>query len=131
MTSATIIPAIGPHSRRTTLAKIDGRRREAKLMREVIDELTRHVGGNPSSIQRRMIERAAKLSLFIELMDRSSIGKEGMSEQDSRKYLAFSNSLVRLLRELGVKAKSDEPASEVLEAYIGRHADAGEGEDAA
>jgi hypothetical protein len=72
------------------------------------------------------------LSLFIELMDRNAVGKEGMSEQDSRKYLAFSNSLVRLLRELGLKAKSEEPPTDVLHAYIGRRrVDADDGEGAA
>jgi len=43
---------IGPYCGPLTLAKIDGRRREAALMRRVRAELTAHVGGTPSFPQR-------------------------------------------------------------------------------
>lgn len=96
---------IGPHSRPNVLAKIDGRRREARLMQTVRDELTEHVGGNPSATQKALIERAAWLTLHVSLMDQKLMEQgDGatLSERDSRQYLAWSNSLTRTIRQLGV-----------------------------
>lgn len=94
---------LGPHSRPNVLAKLDGRRREARLMQTVRDDLTRHVGGNPSAPQKALIDRAAWLSLHIALMDAKLLEGDGpLSERDSREYLAWSNSLTRCLRSLGM-----------------------------
>jgi hypothetical protein len=86
------------------LAKLDGRRREARLMQNVRDELAQHVGGNPSAPQRALIERAAWLTLHVALMD-AKLMEEGEgathSERDSRQYLAWSNSLTRIMKQLG------------------------------
>jgi hypothetical protein len=60
---AAITPAIGPYSRPLALAKLDGRTREAALVRRVRAELTAHVGGNPTFPQRMLIDRAAVLAL--------------------------------------------------------------------
>jgi hypothetical protein len=86
------------------LAKLDQRTREAKLLSDARAELTRHVGGSPSSVQRTLIERAARLQLYLEVMDRETLEAGTMSERNSRQYLAWSNSLRLTLRELGVKA---------------------------
>ncbi|MEA2911099.1 MAG: hypothetical protein QOJ15_3180 [Bradyrhizobium sp.] len=98
------ITSIGPYSRPTVLGKIDGRRREAKLMRETRADLVRHVGGSPSAVQRQLIERAVMLSLQLQLFDAQALKSGGtMSERNSRQYLAWSASLCRALRQLGVK----------------------------
>jgi hypothetical protein len=94
---------ITPHSTPTTLAKIDGRTREARLMQKVRSELTEHVGSNPSATQRAMIERAVNLSVRIALMDQKFIETGIQTEHDSRTYLAWSNTLTRTMRELGMK----------------------------
>ncbi len=94
---------IGPHSRRLALGKIDGRRREAKLMREIVEELTQHVGGRPSAVQRRLIERAAVLHLRLILMDEQMVPTGGMSEKNAREYLCWHNGYVRTLRQLGLQ----------------------------
>jgi hypothetical protein len=86
------------------LAKIDGRTKESRLLAAARAELTRHVGGQPNSIQRTLIERAARLQLYIEVMDRETLETGSMSERASRQYLAWSNSLRLTLRELGVEA---------------------------
>jgi hypothetical protein len=49
---ASSTPAIGPYCRPLALAKLDGRTKEAALMRRVRAELTAHVGGTPSFPQR-------------------------------------------------------------------------------
>ena len=56
---------VGPYSKPATLAKLDGRTREARLMRDTRAALTRHVGGSPSATQRMLVERAATLSLHV------------------------------------------------------------------
>lgn len=95
--------AIGPYSGAASLARLDGRRKEARLMRAVRDELLRHIGRAPSVVERRLIDRAAVLALRLAIMDaRAPNGR--LSEKDAREYLAWSNSYVRTLRELGVKS---------------------------
>lgn len=103
---------IGPHSRPNVLAKLDGRTREAQLMRKVREDLTQHIGGSPSATQAALIERAAWLSLHVALMDEKTMQPDAgpLSERDSRQYLAWSNALTRILRDLGAdKAKPAKP----------------------
>lgn len=96
--------AISPNSSAATLARLDGRTREGRLMRRVRSELTAHVGGKPSATQRMLIERATTLSLYVEMLDRKMLEAGAQTEHDSRTYLAWSNSLTRTLRELGLQA---------------------------
>jgi hypothetical protein len=84
---------------------IDGRRREAKLMREVVAELTAHIGGRPSAVQKRLIERTAVLQLRLTLMDAQAAPDGTMSERNAREYLCWHNSYVRTLRQLGLKGE--------------------------
>jgi hypothetical protein len=102
---------IGPHSRPNNLVKIDGRTKEAQLMRRVREELTRHVGGNPSAIQRALIERCTWLSLKISMLDRKIAAGREFTQIDSNTYLAWSNTLTRTLARLGDPAKSNTSAS--------------------
>lgn len=95
------MPAIGPFSRPHTLAVLDGRTKEARLLRDFRAELVAHVGGRPSATQAALIGQAAMLQLRIALMDRASIGEAVPSEKQGREYLAWCNSLQRLLRQLG------------------------------
>jgi len=90
---------------------VDGRRREAKLMVQCRAELTAHVGGAPSATQRAMIEQAAQLSLRLALMDQHFAETVEMTEHDSRCYLAWSNSLTRLMARLGTKSAANAPRS--------------------
>jgi hypothetical protein len=101
--------SIGPYSRPPSLAKLDGRTREARLLRETRAELAQHVGGAPSATQRALIERAAQLSLRIALMDAKFAETSIQTEHDSRTYLAWSSTLSRTMRELGVHAAPARP----------------------
>ena len=56
---------VGPHSQRIALGAIDGRLREAKLMKEITEELLEHCGGQPSAVQKRLIQRTAMLHLRL------------------------------------------------------------------
>lgn len=94
---------IGPHSRPSKIAIIDGRRAEARRMRTIRAELTAHVGGKPSATQEMMIARIATVLLRIELMDRRALRDGDMTEHDQRTYLAWSNTVTRMLRQLGLQ----------------------------
>ncbi|MEK1928492.1 MAG: hypothetical protein AAAC47_01670 [Pararhizobium sp.] len=101
---------IGPYSRPSVLAKLDGRTREARLMQTVRDDLTAHIGGRPSATQKALIDRAAWLQLHVSLMDAKTLEDGGpLSERDSRQYLAWSNSLTRIMRDLGADQPKNKP----------------------
>jgi hypothetical protein len=101
------MPQLGPYSRTAILSKLDGRTREARLIRGTRAALMAHVGGKPSAVQQTLIERACQLQIRIAMMDRDFAAGCVQTEHDSRTYLAWSNSLTRTLRELGVKAVSE------------------------
>jgi hypothetical protein len=98
---------IGPHSRRHNLAKVDGRTKEANLMRSVRDELTLHVGGKPSAVQRALIERAVWLSLRLAQLDRKIASGRDFTQIDSNTHLAWNNSLTRTLARLGIEPQAN------------------------
>ena len=96
------MPQLEAGSRPNTLAKLDGRTREVRLMRQFRTELIAEVGGQPSFTQIAMIERAAWLWLRVAQLDARTISGE-MSDHDARAYLAWSNTLNRCLSQLGIK----------------------------
>jgi hypothetical protein len=112
---------LGPHTREhQLLAGLDWRTREGKLLAAARAELIAHVGGHPNNVQKALIERAARLTLYIELMDRDAVEAGTMSERNSRQYLAWVNALRLCLREIGVEeAKPDKGAS--IASIVARH----------
>jgi len=114
---------VGPESRPHVLAKLDRRTREFRLLQKVRDDLTGHLGGRPSATQAALIERVAWLSLRVALFD-EQIAAGTISEHASRTYLAWSNTLSRTLRTLGLESRAAEPPSlaELLSSD-GEHAD--------
>ncbi len=77
------------------------RSKEGRLLRTVRAELTAHVG-TPSATQRILIERAAVLSLQIAMLD-AKHADGGLTPHDQREYLAWTNALTRLMRQIGLK----------------------------
>ena len=110
------MPKLGPYSRPDALSKMDGRTWEAKLLRQVRDDLTAQLGGIPSAAQRALIDQASWLTLHVEQINRRTVGGKAMTEHDSRQYLAWTNSLSRTLRHLGLKSAAQQPAT--LRAHI-------------
>jgi hypothetical protein len=102
-----VMAKVAAYSCKTVLAKLDGRTKEMRLMRQVRADLTAHCGGAPSATQRALIERCAWLSLRVAQFD----AKGHLTEHDSRVYLSFSNSLARALQMLGVGSATAEPAA--------------------
>jgi hypothetical protein len=100
------MPAIRPYSSPDRLAKLDGRTKESRLVRETRAELLRHVGPNPSVVQRALIEQLEQIKLRLAVMDRKFIKTGAQTDLDSRTYLAWANTYGRLLERLGVKEPS-------------------------
>ena len=96
------------YSQPAMLANLDQRTREARMMRETRAALTAHVGGKPSATQKVLIERAVMLTLRLAMLD-AKTPTEGMSERDSRQYLAWNNSLVRLTKQIGITGCAEKP----------------------
>ena len=109
---------LGPHTREHRLLEgIDWRTREGQVLIAARAELTAHVGGSPNNVQKVLIERASRLMLYLELMDREALVAGTMSERNSRMYLAWTNSLRLTLREIGIdEAKPVAPPS--LDQYL-------------
>lgn len=103
------MPKLGPYSRPKSLARMDGRSPEARLLRQTREDLVAHLGGSPSAVQMVLIERACWLSLRLSLFDRKLAEGGDLSERDGREYLAWSNSLARLLKQLGLKGAAGRP----------------------
>lgn len=91
---------------------MDRRTKPARLLKQMEADLTRHVGGTPSATQRALIARCAMLTLHVAMLDARALENGGaMSGHDQRAYLAFSNSLTRALRDLGLDAAAAAPPS--------------------
>src|SRR5579859_7878760 len=112
------LPGSGPGS----LALLDYRTREGRLLKHVRGELTAHIGGKPTAVQAALIDRAALLTLHVAMLDAKALGpggRPGMSGHDQRAYLAFSNSLARALRELGIEPAAAERAPSLADILAG------------
>jgi hypothetical protein len=94
---------MGAYSRRFTLAKADGKTREAWLIRRVQEDLIAHVGGKPNTVQRMLIERAAVLTLRLAKLDAKIVNETGpLTLHDTNYVIAWQNALTRCLVALGV-----------------------------
>jgi hypothetical protein len=82
--------------------RMDGRGQAARYMRRIRLELAAHVGGQPSTVQKAIIERLAWLALHMARIDARSIETGEMSDHARREYLAWSNTYARLMTQLGL-----------------------------
>jgi len=99
------LPKLGAYSKEIVLARPDKRTREARLLKQMRMELTRHLGGQLSPPQRVLVERAAMLQLRCAKFDQKILDGT-FSEYDSKVFLAFSNSLTRTLKALGLEGRA-------------------------
>jgi hypothetical protein len=105
---------IGAYCRPLTLAKLDGRTREAGLMRRVRAELTAHCGGAPSFPQRALIERAAVLALRIAQIEAKMLAGEVLTLHDNNHAIAWHNAYRRTLAAIGLDAAPAKPAGRTM-----------------
>jgi len=110
---------IGPYSNPDAIAKLDRRTKEARLLRKVRDDLHDHLGGNLTVTQKAMVERAAMLTLHISLMDAKALEGGGLTERDSRQYLAWNNALMKVMKAMGTEKPKAKPSAPSLRDFIG------------
>jgi hypothetical protein len=92
------------YSRPVRAARITTRTIEGRLIRDVRADLIKHVGGKPSATQRVLIERAVMLTVQLGRMDAKALSEGAMSGHATAEYLAWSNTLTRTMKALGLKA---------------------------
>ena len=114
-----VIRPVGPYSKDAVLGRLDGRTREARGLAAFRAELLEHIGGRPTAPQRRLIDLAAQLWLRIALMDDRFAATGTVGDMEGRAYLAWANTLARVLVALGVgpPAKAD-PLPPTLRDYL-------------
>jgi hypothetical protein len=95
-------------SRATRLDRLDRRTKESRLIEAVRRDLLSQLP-SPSPVQRALVDRAAILSLHVALFDRDAIENGGLSIHGRDHYLAYSNSLTRVLKQLGLKGAAAAP----------------------
>jgi len=96
------LPALGPYSRDIVLAKVDGRSREGRLLKQVRQALTAQLGGKLTPSQKLLVDRAAMLQLRCAALD-GRILDNTFTGYDNNSYVAFSNGLRRCLEALGLE----------------------------
>src|SRR4051794_5697074 len=89
----------GPFSR--SLADLDRRTRAARIMRDVVDELTAHVG-DPSAAESLLIRQAAMKATRLHLLSERFLSGADLAEGSDHHSLAWSNSLRHDLVALGL-----------------------------
>jgi hypothetical protein len=109
--SATIAAECASDAALAAPARLHGNSAPRCAARNLRAALIAHCGGRPSATQAAMIEQAAELKLRIAVMDQDFIRTGRRSAHASRDYLAWSNSLVRLLRQLGLKGQDERAPS--------------------
>jgi hypothetical protein len=113
-------PGNGPYSKLLARGSVSGRSRNGRFLASAREELTVHLGGGPlTAAQRILVERIAWLRLHVALFDEKVADRaEPMGDRDRASYLAFSNSLVRATRELGLEPAAAKPMT--LAEYLAR-----------
>jgi hypothetical protein len=103
------------------LAKLDGRTKQARRLREIKDDLIRHVGGadRVTAPQRYLIDRCAVDIFRLELLD-AAMTAGTFTETDGVIAHALRNSMRLTLRELGLKPVAPAPPS--LAEHLARRA---------
>ncbi|SRR5216684_218189 len=105
----------GPYSRLLRNGTISGRTTAGRYLRAVEHELSQHVGGSPSVVQRMLIRRLANVALRLELFDKK-LGLGGKAtDYDAKVYGALHTSFRLLCREIGVKPAVAKPGAAFAE----------------
>lgn len=98
---------IGQNSSRDVLMRLDKRTMPARHLKRIKSELLEYLNSigisEPSAVQLSLVERAAWLSLHIALADAKAANGLEMSDIGQRNYLAWNNTLARLLAMLGIE----------------------------
>jgi hypothetical protein len=97
---------VGPYSRKLRRgaigASVDGRSAEGRFIRDLERQLVDHVGGEPSVLQRLLIDRLVKVRLQLDALD-DKLAAGNWTPHDQRTYGALLNALRLTAREIGLQ----------------------------
>jgi hypothetical protein len=99
---------IGPYSRPHILAKLDGRTKEAALMRETRARLIEAVGGAPGAVELALIDSAVRLTLGLAQLEAKRMSGS-WSMHDDRTFLGWQAHHTKILLKLGRRGKAEPP----------------------
>jgi hypothetical protein len=118
--SKRVVP-MGPYSKAVILARPDGRSREARMLNRCRNVYAEYLGGwdKLSPPQQALIERIAMLQLRVAKLDEKMLTGQ-FTDFDTKQYLAWSNSLVRAMREVGLTSPEESENDDPLE-RLNRH----------
>lgn len=85
--------------------RADGRTVEGKRFKEILVGLTKELGGNPTESQSILLRRAALLAISCEKAESRMV--TGKGEEDLPGFLTATNSLRRVLADLGLTVSSE------------------------
>lgn len=82
---------------------IDERSAVARRYRDLLDDLTAHMGGDPTSAEEMMIRRAATLATWCEEREAELVAGEDI---DIGQFTTATNTLRRLLTDIGLERRA-------------------------
>lgn len=98
----------GKRAQRRGLAKVDGRTKEAQILRHTRAALLDHLGHEPSIVEAALIDRICWLQLKVALVERKiSAGTD--TDYDSKSYLSWSNALAASYLKFGRTSAAERP----------------------
>lgn len=107
---------------RNRLQKRDGRTSSARLARQIVSDLSAHVG-KPSATQRVLIAQIAEIQVRLAHADKLFAETGAMTDLDTKTYLSWASLSARLLNRLGLKSAAPErPASTSLADHVAKAA---------
>jgi hypothetical protein len=101
------------------LLGVDGRSLMARRYREIVTSIEADLGGDPTEAQRHLMARAATLAIWAEAREAELANG---AEFDAGQYSTVSNTLRRLLTDLGLERRARNVTPSLSEYIAGRAA---------
>ncbi|MBC6714698.1 hypothetical protein H9Q09_00670 [Aurantimonas sp. DM33-3] len=100
------------------LSGVDGRSASARRFRDLVRSLSDELGGEASLTepQRAMVRHAAGVMIQAERMQSAIVRGETI---DAEQLVRLSNTLARMMKDIGVKAQAAKPKAPDLASYLG------------
>lgn len=93
---------------------VDGRSAAARRYRDVVEDLTAHLGGSPTTAEQLLLRRAATLAVWAETAEAEMIAGKDL---DVAVFTTAVNGLRRILADVGLAARLRD-VTPSLEAYL-------------
>jgi hypothetical protein len=110
----------GPFARDSTLSTIDRRTRAGRVLRSVEADLVEHLGGNPTTAERLIIQSAALKATRLSLLTEKLLDKGDLSEGSDHHALAWLNSLRLDLAALGLERRAKDVTPDLKDYIAGK-----------